>query len=271
MKPLLFLFAAVATAHANPRALPFTYTTDTLAPGEAELEQTVDLVPLRGISPIGTTDYYLASAFQTELEIGLAERLELALYFSFAPTISSDVILSGAARLPVGNGLKQRIRYTLAPQGQWPIDVGVYGELAENERELEFEGKILLQRQFGALRVAANLWAEYELYFANDGMGNHQRDVVIHPTLGTTYEISPSVHVGVDSWLRGEYPTNPAPTHRTFGLGPHAYIGPAVMMAFKKVWWTAALYARVTDVDHVLQPGEPYGRVWFRTMVGYDL
>lgn len=271
MKTLLFLVIVATTAYANPRPLPFTYTTDTLAPGEAELEQTVDLVPLRGVSPIGTTDYYLGSAFQTELEIGLAERLELALYFSFAPTIGSDVVLIGAARLPDGNGLKQRIRYILAPQGEWPVDVGVYGEIAENEREIELEGKLLLQRRFGSLRVAANLWAEYEFYFANDAVGNHQRDVVIHPTLGATYELSPTFHLGVDSWLRGEYPTNPAPPTRSFGLGPQAYVGPAMMMAFKKVWWTAALYARVTDIDHVLQAGEPYGRVWFRTMVGYSL
>jgi hypothetical protein len=45
------LAAAPATSRANPRALPFTYTTDTLPAGRVEIEQYVDLEPLRAISP----------------------------------------------------------------------------------------------------------------------------------------------------------------------------------------------------------------------------
>jgi len=271
MRVVILVAALAGTASANPRALPFTYTTDTLAPGKAELEQTVDLVPLRGLGPTGRVDYYLPSVFQTELELGLADRLELALYFTFAPAVSTDVIAIGAAKLPDSNGLKQRLRYTFAPQDEWPIDVGVYGELSENDHEFEIEAKLLLQKRLGKLRIAANLWAEYELYFAADASGRHQRDLVLHPTLGATYELAPNLHLGIDSWLRGEYPTNPAPAMRSFGLGPEAYVGPAVMVAFEKVWWTVAIYARVTDIGHEVQPGEPYGPVWFRTMVGYDL
>src|SRR3954468_7026046 len=98
-KLLLALVVLPSVVSANPRALPFTYTTDTLAPGEAELEQTVDLVPLVGFSPQGYRNYVLASAFQTELEIGIADRLELALYFTWAPTISQDLAI-GVAQLP---------------------------------------------------------------------------------------------------------------------------------------------------------------------------
>ncbi len=275
MKELFLSFVALAVApaglaYANPRALPFTYTTDTLAPGAAEIEQTVDAVPLRATSiNTGAETSYLATSFQTELEIGLCRNLELALYFTFAPAQQS---LTNTARLPESNGIKQRLRYILADPGEWPIDVGFYGELSENDREVELEAKVLLQRRFGKLRVAANLWAEYEFYFEKDAVtGDHQRDVVINPTFGATYEVTPNVHVGLDSWLRGEYPTNPSPATRTFGLGPEYYIGPAVMMSFEKVWWTVAAYVRVTDTDHDLQIAEPFGKVWFRTMVGYDL
>lgn len=270
-KLLLALVVMTSAASANPRALPFTYTTDTLAPGEAELEQTVDLVPLVAVdNSVGVPrQWYLASAFQTELEIGVADRLELALYFTFVPTFPD---LANVAKLPDGNGIKQRVRYIFAPQGEWPIDVGVYGELAENEREIELEAKLLLQRRFDKLRVAANLWAEYEFYFAADPVtGNRQRDIVLHPTLGATYELTPRLHIGLDSWMRGEYPTNPSAPKRIFGLGPEYYLGPSVMMSFKKVWWTVAAYARVSDIKHELEPGEAYGPLWFRTMIGYDL
>lgn len=270
MKSLIVLVGLTGIAAANPRALPFTYTTDTLAPGEAELEQTVDLVPLRATDiNTGTHNvFYLDQAFQTELEIGLARNLELALYFTYQPMFTQ---YANQALMPNTTGIKQRIRYILADPGEWPIDVGFYGELSESEHEFEIEAKVLLQKRFGKLRVAANLWAEYELYYAKDSNGDHQRDVVLNPTLGATYEIDPHVHLGLDSWLRGEYPTNPSPPSRTFGLGPEYYVGPAVMVAFKKVWWTTAAYFRVTDTSHTLQEGEVYGPVWFRTMIGYDL
>ena len=41
MKFLVVALLATSTAYANPRALPFTYTTDTLAPGAAELLKTL--------------------------------------------------------------------------------------------------------------------------------------------------------------------------------------------------------------------------------------
>jgi hypothetical protein len=263
-------FAAVAacglatTAQANPRVLPFTYTTDTLPKGQVEIEQFVDLIVLRTQdASTGQSERYFGSQFQTEIEIGIEDRLELGLYFTYVPSYADQ--FRGTAIMPEGNGLKQRLRYIFADAGAWPIDVGVYGELTENEREIELEGKILLQKRFDKLRVAANIWAEYELYFS------HQRDIVLNPTLGASYELSPSFHLGIDSFLRGEYPRNPPPPMRTFGLGPEYYVGPAMMTSFGKLWWAVGCYFRVTDTSHDLQPGEVYGPVWFRSMIGYNL
>jgi hypothetical protein len=265
---LLLPFAVAAgsrTARANPRALPFTYTTDTLSAGAVEIEQYVDLTPLRAISPASSrAQWYLPSAFQTEIEIGLADRLELGLYMTFVPDAGEQ--LASKALFPgTGNGLKQRLRYILADPGAWPIDLGVYGELVENEREIELEAKLLVQKRLGRLRIAANLSGELELYFSE------QRELVVNPSLGATYEITPSVHLGLDSWLRGEYPQNPAPATRSFGLGPQAYLGPAAMVNFGKLWWALGAYVRVTHAGHDLQPGEPYGPIYVRSMIGYDL
>lgn len=261
---LLIALAVSSVAHANPRALPFTYTTDTLAAGSAELELFTDLVPLRAISPTTTRETsYLASAFQLEVEIGLPDRLELGLYATFVPSLG-DTLAGAAQPAGTGNGLKQRLRYTLAEPAQWPVDVGIYGELAENEREVELEAKVLLERRLDRLRIAANLSFEYELYFAG------AREVVINPSAGATYELSPRVHVGIDAWLRSEYPSDP-PAVRTFGLGPQLYAGPVVLLAFKRVWWSSGAYFRVTEPGHDLEPGEPFGRVWFRSAIGFDL
>lgn len=262
----LLLAAALATpAAANPRALPFTYTSDTLPAGEVEIEQFVDMVSLRALSPAtALEETYLGSAFQTEIEIGLCHRLELGLYLTYAPVFgeayANQTQIAGA-----GTGLKQRLRYMFADPGAWPIDLGVYGELVENEREIELEAKLLLQRRFDRVRIAANLTAEYELYFSKE------REIVIAPSAGVTYEVSPRLHVGLEGFLRGEYPTNPKPAVRTFGLGPQAYAGPTFMYNFGKLWWSFGLYTRVTEISHDLIPGEPYGRMWLRSVIGYDL
>ena len=262
---VLCLAATAATSRANPRALPFTYTTDTLPAGKVEVEQYVDAVPLRTKDGSnGAVQWYLPSAFQTEIEIGLTDRLELGLYMTFVPDAGEQ--FSQKAVFPgTGNGLKQRLRYIFAEPGAWPIDVGVYGELVENEREIELEAKLLLQKRFDRLRIAANVSGEYELYFSE------QREVVLNPSLGATYEITPSFHAGIDSWLRGEYPRHPRPAQRTFGLGPAAYVGPAAMFNFGRLWWAVGAYARVTDFSHELQVGEPYGPFYVRSMIGYDL
>jgi hypothetical protein len=262
---VVLLAALASNASANPRALPFTYTSDTLPRGGVEIEQYVDLALLRAVSSTSTeVEWYLPSAFQTEIEIGLTDRLELGLYMTFVPD-PGEQFASKALFPGTGNGLKQRLRYMFAEPGTLPVDLGVYGELVENEREIEIEGKLLLQRRFDRLRVAANVSGEYEFYFTG------QREIVLNPSFGASYEVSPSLHLGIDGWLRGEYPRNPAPSKRTFGLGPQAYVGPAVMTNFGKLWWSVGAYLRVTELSHHLQLGEPYGPVYVRSMIGYDL
>jgi hypothetical protein len=269
MRAALSLGAIVALtfvtidAEAHPRPLPFTYTSETLGEGELEIEQYADVVPVRALNAeTGGRATALLSQLQTEIEYGLRDRLELGLYFTFAPSPSDE--FTNAPRLTEGTGIKQRLRYQFAAPGEWPVDLGLYGEVVENDREVELEAKILLQRRIGRMRIAANIWGEYELYYAP------HKDLVFNPTLGATYEITPSVHVGVESWSRTEWPS-PAPHPRPFDLGPHIYVGPTVLFQLGKLWWANGIYGRVTDPDHSNDVGEAFGPVWFRTIVGFEL
>ena len=86
--------------------------------------------------------------------------------------------------------------------------------------------------------------------------------------------VTPAFHLGIESFLHGEYELEEEEdmeTARTFGQGPHAYVGAVMMNNFGKLWWTIGMYTRVTDISHHLQPGEPYGRLWIRSMIGYEL
>src|SRR6266508_607273 len=138
------LLAVAGPAAANPRPLPFSYPYETLPAEEAEIEQYVDLTPARifeadGVSTTWDQQYRL----QTEFEYGITDRLELGLYLVFENEAGGPLAF---------DGIKQRLRLRLAEQGDWPVDIGLYGEVAEFHDELEFEQKLILSKRFDRVR-----------------------------------------------------------------------------------------------------------------------
>ena len=248
-----------SNANANPRPLPFTYIYETLSEGDAEIEQYVDMTPVRAYSASGNRTWFAASQYQTEFEYGITDRLELGLYVTFVP---SDSAYSLTPTLPEGNGVKQRLRYRLGETGQWPLDIALYGELSENQREVEVEAKIILQRHIGRLRVVANAWAEREFYF------NGNREWVLNPTAGAVFEITPSVQPGIEYWMRAEYPDGSAP--RVFNLGPNHFLGPTILLQFGKLWWSNGVYVRLNDYGRTVAVGDNFGNIWLRSVIGID-
>jgi hypothetical protein len=263
------IIAVIATGSAmvwaTPRPLPFTYTADTLAAGETEIEQYVDMTPVVALSQTSPGNvWYTATQFQTEFEHGITDHLELGLYVAIMPDPGPAYV--NAATLTEGTGFKERLRWALADPGRWPLDVALYGELVEYTTEFEIEAKIILERRIGKLRVATNLWAEREFYYAQN-----QQDWVLNPTLGATYEITPAFHVGLEDWLRVEYTSLPLPNGRPFSLGPQEFLGPAVMVNLGHLWWSTGIYARLNDIDRTAEPLDDFGPVWVRTIVGIEL
>jgi hypothetical protein len=254
---------ATAVASATPRPLPFTYTTETLGQGALEVEQYVDVTPAMALDDSGQPAGYMGTQFQTEFEYGITDKLELGLYVVYVPTPSDYV---GVAEMTEKTGAKERLRYVFANPGEWPIDVGVYGELVEGDTEAEFEAKILLQRRLGKLRIDANLWGEYEF-----DLSGPVREWVANPTLGATYEITPAVHLGAEGWMRVKFPNVDVPSPRPIELGPMAYVGPAVLFNFGKLWWSTGIYGRVTDIGRQMNPGEGFGPIWARMVLGFEL
>jgi hypothetical protein len=267
------LIAGIAwggSARATPRPLPFTYTYDTLGEGETELENYVDLTPVKALSSSGKPVWYTATQFQAEYEHGITDKLELGLYVAFQPT--PDGFAPGStATLTEGTGFKERLKYRLAEEGEWPVDVALYGELVEYSTEFEIEAKIILSRRFGKFLVAANAWAEREFYYSVS-----QQDWVINPTVGVTYQITPAFHAGLEYWMRAEFP-DPAPNPRPFSVGPNNFVGPAFMFNFGSFWWATGVYGLVNDINRTVQPNsvtaanDDYGPIWVRTVIGVEL
>ncbi len=260
-RAVLALLLVAPAARATPKPLPFTYGADTNPKGQGEVEQYVDLVPVMALDGNAAPRRVLATEFLTEVEFGLSDRVELGLYATLAPEPAGYVAMPS---LVEGNGSKQRIRWRLADPGDWPVDVALYGEIAETSNELELEWKLILDRRFGPVRLLANAWFEYEFYF--DG----RREWVFNPTAGLTVQATPNVSPGIEWWMRAEVRSD-ARDPPSFDAGPHHYVGPTLRLSFGNFFWTTGLYLRVSDFGRVLAPGvDSYGSVWFRSLVGFS-
>ncbi len=261
------VFAVAPLASANPKALPFTYGTQTNPQGQGEVETYIDLIPLRARS--GTTGEvvkYLMPQLQTEFEWGLTDRLELGLYVTYTPRLGDSL-----ASYPVGtegNGVKGRLRYRFADEGDWPIDVGLYAEVVANDREFEVEAKVLLQKRLGNLLVLSNLWVEHEFYY--DG----RREWVLNPTFGFQYQVTPSFFPGIEAWMRYEIePEEEEEEEKAapFNAGPHVYVGPTMMVDWGRFFLTTGLYFRTTEAGRTPQIGDNMGAMWYRLILGFQI
>lgn len=255
--------APAVTARANPKALPFTYPYTTLPKGAWEVEQYVDLDPVKALSTsTGEPVWFVATQLQTEIEVGITDRLELGLYATIVPQPTDA--FAAAPTMFMGNGAKQRLRYRFAEEGQLPLDFALYFEVVENEREIEFELKTILARKLGKLHLHMNLSAELEFYFAG------QTEVVLNPTAGITYQVAPEFNPGIEYWLHAEFPFA-AGFLSGFNLEPQNYIGPAMNFNFGPAWWTVGGYFRLNSIGYALQPGDAFGPLWFRSIVGIGI
>jgi hypothetical protein len=257
------LLALPATAAANPRPLPFSYPYETLPAQGLEIEQIVDLTPVRVLDVNGSERWIPRSTLVTEFEYGITSRLELGMYIQLA-----DEPVSGSEGPLRFDGLKQRLRYRLGDPGAWPVDVALYGEVAELRNEIELEAKIIVQRRLGPVRLVTNLWAERELYY------NDRREWVLHPTLGAAYEIRPWINVGLEGWLLKEIADGdegPESLVDKYNAGPLGFAGPTFFAQGGRGWLAIGAYARVTQVSRPARVGDRYGRFWVRAMIGIDL
>jgi hypothetical protein len=264
------VISSVAPAAANPRPLPFTYPNETLPKGSLEVELYTDVNPLRvnadATDPSRGHIWSPAYALQTEFEYGLSDRVELGFYqvWEANPVAGGDNSL-------LFDGLKWRVRTRLAEPGALPLDIGLYFELETMHDELSFEEKVNLQRRFGRLAWMANLWVEQSLVHPFDTKAQGREwEFIVNPTTGLTYEVTQTFHPGVEYWARGQFLPSGETAQDRENAKIHHFLGPVVHLMFGRLWWSAALYANLRTL-RTPEPGDAYGPVWFRSVLGLEL
>ena len=148
-----------------------------------------------------------------------------------------------------GSGIE--VIYQLTDPNKSFIGSALYGEVIMSDKELELEGKLLLQKNFGPLMLVYNgiIEAHWEDHYANT-VG------VLEQTLGLSYQVHPSFSIGMEAKHEVAF------ENWSHSGGNAVFVGPNV--SFRKGGFFTAIAGlfRVSDV-----PGEP--KLELSTVLGF--
>jgi hypothetical protein len=209
------------SAFGGVRHFTFLHEAPTAPPGSVELENTVTWRHGSGFD-----DVFL----REELELGVTDRLQLGIY-------PLDWSHRSAGGLEYNGGAVEAI-YNLSNPVIDPVGISVYQEVSIARRHFESESKLIVQKNFGRwiFDYNATLEAAWEDRHLEEKSGELQQ------ALGTSYEISPRLSVGLEFLHEFVFPN--------WGNGvSNVFVGPNVSYRRNQWFVTAAALAQATDTS----------------------
>ena len=197
----------VNSANADRRGYVWTYEYQTMPRGHAELEYylTHKLPDSHKYSQKNTWEH------QVELEYGLTDKLDVAVYQGWQQTNTS------AEDRFEYTGSKARVRYRLGEKASNFLDTLLYFEYIRpdgSDGAEIFEGKLILAKDIGKFNLAYNQILKAGL----NGRGGNENEFAF----GFSREFSPVLKLGLES--TGNYTED------------KYYIGPTLSVASRKFW-----------------------------------
>ena len=226
----LLVCAVSLEASADRRNFAFTYEPKIMSQGSVELEyyMTGVLVPRSALDD----ELDWGWAHQAEIEYGLTDHVDLAMYQMFGT--------SG------WTGYKLRARYRPFFPGELPIAFLVYLEFIHLANgDVALEEKLVLGRAFGPVVVSLDSTVE-------QGPLNGDIGFKLIESLGIGWEVVPWFSFSLETQLRmawqpREVYTSPDPELEF--VGPNLYMGPTVSFAHGHMFWNASFAALVTGEE----------------------
>ena len=226
---LLSICSVLSTSEASSRKTPWLYEPRTMTQGELEYEQWVTFKTDKA-----SDSEYEEWRFRHELEYGLTDEFQVALYFadwrhkrtsSEEHTFFRDIALEGIYQLQAPN----------------PDQMGValYGEIKYGSEFFELEGKVLLEWEFERTSLLYNftLEAEWEGQDFDEDKGKIINSLALayQPVPTITYALQAVWEIPLPDWDgRGDSVVN---------------IGPSIAWQKDNFWCTISPLFQVTDVD----------------------
>jgi hypothetical protein len=182
------LCLAALPASATERRFAFTYETTTLPKGAFELE---NWATWKHTGNPGARHTELFQ-FRHELEYGITDRLQLAVYaFDWRYNRRDD---EGHRARWEHSGVE--LIYRMSEPTSF-LGSALYVEAVVGETSLELEGKLLLEKRLGDWRIAYNLILEAE--WEGDRFGRYEESSgEFAQTLGISYDVNKHLSVGAE-------------------------------------------------------------------------
>jgi hypothetical protein len=237
-------------AQAQDRIFTYTYQSNTLAPGQKELEIWTTLRS-------GRENFYRSLDNRFEFEVGIARNLQTAFYlnsFQTAKEVQLEDLLGNktvSIEKSIGWSFSNEWKLKLSDPVGHVLGTALYGEytIAPDEAELEF--KLILDKKTGNIFQALNLVSEFE--FEKEVVLENNRSSVGSETstkLKLVYGIARSFgnhwHVGAESFVK-------AGTEKEFMDYVVAYAGPGFSYSKGSFWLNLTVMPQITALK---QPDE---------------
>jgi hypothetical protein len=222
----LSVFCA-ASAVAGVRHFTFLYEAPTSAPGSFELENW--LTWARTSDPAHADEL----AFRHELEIGITDHFQASIYFAdWAYTHAR-----GDSGFNYSDAALELI-YNFSNPVIDPVGVSIYQELRAGDRLLEWESKMIAQKNLGPLILAYN--ATLEAVWQGDDLRESEGE--LQQALGASYELSPRLAVGIEFLHESVFPQ-----WRDTQSIRNVFVGPNISYRRSNWFVTVTALAQVTS------------------------
>jgi len=242
-----FVVAAQSVVYAGARRFTYVYEATTSPKGQWEYEQWATWK-----TPKETNRDFDRIDFRHEIEYGVTDHFQLALYFSDWRYEQNRA--EGKHRGDWRDIAVESILNLSNPTTD-PIGLALYGEIKIGDELLELEGKIIAQKNLGSFVIAYNatIEAEWEGSHLDEDNGEFQQ------SFGVSYQFSPKFLAGVELLHEIAIPD----WRGAQGKGV-LYAGPNFSYRSTGWWATLTPLFQVSDVED-----EPDFQL--RVLFGFDL
>ncbi len=252
-------FFIITEAKAGESPFGFIYTTDLMPKGKAEFEQRIN--EQHGQAH-GSYDYLY---MRSEVEYGITDAFQAALYLNYDYTKAKNNDVNGkttAEMIPADHNPDEsysawRYRstavefiYRLMSPYKDPFGLAIYFEPYYGKEVREYEGRIILQKNFldDRLVLGANIVTEYEKERSPGAFGAVEGDddygaswakrVKLDTYLGASYRFASNWSAGLEYRLHNDYDGYRISRSNHIQLAHFA--GPTIHYGGKKYFWTLA-------------------------------
>lgn len=221
MKRIIIIGIALllGKVYAQDRLFTYTYQSPVLNKGQQEIE-------IWSTLSTGRENFYRSIGHRLEFEVGLGKKVQTAFYLNY--TYATGIETSGdlqSVKSQTGFGFSNEWKISLTDPVANQLGSGLYFEYGIGPEEIEFEGKLILDKQIGRSLHALNIVGEYEIekeFEAENGAIHAENEA--EPSLefdyGYSYRAAKNISLGFEAVNQTWFSVGGQPESSLLWIGP---------------------------------------------------